>query len=303
MDKPSQPHLTPFFTFLLLALANDTTARPRHGKRASCKPQKPSISSSSSSSGSTSNVDANSQSGGGFQSLGSVKTNSRSSGNLGSASGSALSGLAGGMGVSSGGSIGSSGEGSSGGGSSGGGGAGSGAGVGGGSGGGSAAISSAKAPGLWILVATALVEALLEAEDQPPLQAEEEEEQEELRLQIQPPRPSARSCHRVSPSTSPSPFSPPPRIFSKHLPTNNASPPDRYGAGDTFGSPNCNTATSACDWYSNPEYNATVSENLFGTGPGGSTGETCGKYYQLTAVSDQAGNPFPAGAGGSIVVK
>ena len=46
-----------------------------------------------------------------------------------------------------------------------------------------------------------------------------------------------------------------------------------------------------------------VSENLFGTGLGGGAGETCGKCYQLTAVSDQAGNPFPAGAGDFIVVK
>ena len=77
--------------------------------------------------------------------------------------------------------------------------------------------------------------------------------------------------------------------------------PTRYGAGDSFGSSNCNIATSACGWYNNPGYNAAVSENLYGVGPGGGAGETCGKCYQLTATSDQAGNPLSSG--GSIIVK
>ena len=29
-----------------------------------------------------------------------------------------------------------------------------------------------------------------------------------------------------------------------------------YGAGDTFGSPNCNTNTAACGWYTYPGYSA-----------------------------------------------
>lgn len=41
-----------------------------------------------------------------------------------------------------------------------------------------------------------------------------------------------------------------------------------YGAGDTFGSPNCNTNTAACFFYSKPGFSAAVSQNLYGAGPG-----------------------------------
>jgi hypothetical protein len=41
-----------------------------------------------------------------------------------------------------------------------------------------------------------------------------------------------------------------------------------YGAGDTFGSPNCNTNTAACGFYTKPGYSAAASENIFGVGPG-----------------------------------
>ena len=34
----------------------------------------------------------------------------------------------------------------------------------------------------------------------------------------------------------------------------------RYGAGDSFGSGNCNTATAACGFYNNPGYNAAASQ-------------------------------------------
>ncbi|KAK3178537.1 hypothetical protein OEA41_000674 [Lepraria neglecta] len=65
-----------------------------------------------------------------------------------------------------------------------------------------------------------------------------------------------------------------------------------YGAGDTFGSANCNTPTTACGWYSKPGYNAAVSQALFGVGPGGGAGPACGNCYKL----------MPEG-GTSIVVK
>ena len=40
-----------------------------------------------------------------------------------------------------------------------------------------------------------------------------------------------------------------------------------YGAGDQNGSPNCNTATTACGFYTSPGYSAAVSQNEFGVGP------------------------------------
>jgi hypothetical protein len=40
-----------------------------------------------------------------------------------------------------------------------------------------------------------------------------------------------------------------------------------YGSGDSNGSPNCNTATTACGFYTSPGYSAAVSQNLFGVGP------------------------------------
>ena len=41
----------------------------------------------------------------------------------------------------------------------------------------------------------------------------------------------------------------------------------QYGAGDTFGSPNCNTNTAACFFYTQPGFSAAVSQNLYGAGP------------------------------------
>jgi hypothetical protein len=35
-----------------------------------------------------------------------------------------------------------------------------------------------------------------------------------------------------------------------------------YGAGDTFGSPNCNTNTAACGFFTQPGFSAAVSQNL-----------------------------------------
>ncbi|KXL41305.1 carbohydrate-binding module family 1 protein [Acidomyces richmondensis BFW] len=40
-----------------------------------------------------------------------------------------------------------------------------------------------------------------------------------------------------------------------------------YGTGDQNGSPNCNTATTACGFYTSPGYSAAVSQNEFGVGP------------------------------------
>lgn len=35
-----------------------------------------------------------------------------------------------------------------------------------------------------------------------------------------------------------------------------------YGAGDTFGSPNCNTNTAACGFYTSPGFSAAASQNM-----------------------------------------
>ncbi|KAK3069838.1 hypothetical protein LTR53_011520 [Teratosphaeriaceae sp. CCFEE 6253] len=37
-----------------------------------------------------------------------------------------------------------------------------------------------------------------------------------------------------------------------------------YGSGDSFGSPNCNTNTAACGFYTKPGYSAAVSQDLYG---------------------------------------
>lgn len=79
--------------------------------------------------------------------------------------------------------------------------------------------------------------------------------------------------------------------------------PYRYGAGDTFGSPNCNTATAACGWYSNPGYNAAASQNLFGVGPGAGAGPGCGLCFQLTAKTNPYANNVALIGTQSIVVK
>ncbi|EMC94934.1 glycoside hydrolase family 45 protein [Baudoinia panamericana UAMH 10762] len=74
-----------------------------------------------------------------------------------------------------------------------------------------------------------------------------------------------------------------------------------YGAGDTFGSPNCQTDTAACGFYTSPGYSAAVSQNLFGVGPGAGAGPACGTCWRLTIQTDSSGNPV-SNAGNSIVV-
>ncbi|KAF4548724.1 Endoglucanase-like protein 2 [Elsinoe fawcettii] len=76
----------------------------------------------------------------------------------------------------------------------------------------------------------------------------------------------------------------------------------QYGAGDTFGSPNCNTNTAACGFYTNPGYSAAVSQNLFGVGPGAGAGPACGTCWKLTANTDSSGKRL-SNAGNSIVVQ
>lgn len=74
-----------------------------------------------------------------------------------------------------------------------------------------------------------------------------------------------------------------------------------YGAGDTFGSPNCNTNTAACGFYTYPGYSAAVSQNVFGVGPGAGAGPACGTCWRLTGQTDSSGNKL-SNAGTSIVV-
>lgn len=40
-----------------------------------------------------------------------------------------------------------------------------------------------------------------------------------------------------------------------------------YGSTDSWGSGNCNVATTACGFYTSPGYSAAVSQNEFGVGP------------------------------------
>lgn len=74
-----------------------------------------------------------------------------------------------------------------------------------------------------------------------------------------------------------------------------------YGAGDTFGSGNCNTNTSACAFYTYPGYSAAVSQNLYGVGPGAGAGPACGTCWKLVGQTDSSGNQL-SNAGTSIVV-
>ena len=50
-----------------------------------------------------------------------------------------------------------------------------------------------------------------------------------------------------------------------------------YGSGDQNGSGNCNTATTACGFYTSPGYSAAVSQNEFGVGP------VCSPFMTATA--------------------
>jgi hypothetical protein len=74
-----------------------------------------------------------------------------------------------------------------------------------------------------------------------------------------------------------------------------------YGAGDSFGSPNCNTNTAACFFYTQPGFSAAASQNLFGVGPGAGAGPACGTCWKLTGQTDSSGNKL-SNAGTSIVV-
>ena len=74
-----------------------------------------------------------------------------------------------------------------------------------------------------------------------------------------------------------------------------------YGAGDTFGSPNCNTNTAACFFYTKPGFSAAVSQNLYGAGPGQGQGPGCGTCWRITGQTDSSGKAL-SNAGTSIVV-
>lgn len=74
----------------------------------------------------------------------------------------------------------------------------------------------------------------------------------------------------------------------------------RYGAGDTYGSGNCNTNTVACGFFSPKVFQAAASQNLFGVGPGAGAGPACGTCWKLTPQTDSTGNPL-VGAQETIV--
>ncbi|KAI5195595.1 hypothetical protein E4T42_04669 [Aureobasidium subglaciale] len=76
----------------------------------------------------------------------------------------------------------------------------------------------------------------------------------------------------------------------------------QYGSGDTFGSGNCNTKTTACGFYTSPGYSAALSQNAFGVGPGAGAGPACGTCWKLTALTDSSGNKL-SNSGNSIVVQ
>ncbi|KAK5134341.1 hypothetical protein LTR08_006521 [Meristemomyces frigidus] len=75
-----------------------------------------------------------------------------------------------------------------------------------------------------------------------------------------------------------------------------------YGSGDSFGSGNCNTATTACGFYTSPGYSAAVSQAEFGVGPGAGAGPACGSCWKLTIQTDSNGKKV-SNAGNSIVVQ
>ncbi|THV83463.1 hypothetical protein D6C86_10164 [Aureobasidium pullulans] len=76
----------------------------------------------------------------------------------------------------------------------------------------------------------------------------------------------------------------------------------QYGSGDTFGSGNCNTKTTACGFYTSPGYSAALSQNAFGVGPGAGAGPACGTCWKLTAQTDSSGHAL-SNAGNTIVVQ
>ena len=74
-----------------------------------------------------------------------------------------------------------------------------------------------------------------------------------------------------------------------------------YGSGDSFGSPNCQTDTAACGFFTSPGFSAAVSQNLYGVGPGAGAGPACGTCWKLVGETDSSGNAL-SNAGTSIVV-
>ncbi|KAL1590091.1 hypothetical protein WHR41_01201 [Cladosporium halotolerans] len=74
----------------------------------------------------------------------------------------------------------------------------------------------------------------------------------------------------------------------------------QYGSTDTWGSGNCQTKTTACGFYTQG-YNAAVSQNVFGVGPGAGAGPGCGTCWKLTIQTDSSGRRV-SNAGNSIVV-
>ncbi|KAI9749368.1 MAG: hypothetical protein M4579_006899 [Chaenotheca gracillima] len=75
-----------------------------------------------------------------------------------------------------------------------------------------------------------------------------------------------------------------------------------YGAADGLGSPNCQTASAACGFYTSPGYAAAASQNLFGAAPGEGAGPGCKKCFKLTGKTDSSGKAL-SGGGKSIIVK
>lgn len=122
---------------------------------------------------------------------------------------------------------------------------------------------------------------------------------------------SANPQHSSAPSSSPAAASPP----KSSSPAAPAAPPKaagtgvsylssftKYGAGDTFGSGNCQTATAACGFYTSPGFSAAVSQNLYGAKAGQGAGPACGTCWNLTLISNSQGVKT-SNTGNSIVVK
>ncbi|KIW87396.1 uncharacterized protein Z519_12032 [Cladophialophora bantiana CBS 173.52] len=125
------------------------------------------------------------------------------------------------------------------------------------------------------------------------------------------PRPATSSPPVVQPvSSSPSPSSSPTSASKPAASTSPASSGGgptykasftHYGSGDSFGSPNCNTNTAACFFYTSPGFSAAVSQNLYGAGPGQGQGPACGTCWKLVGETDSSGNTL-SNVGTSIVV-
>ncbi|EXJ59873.1 hypothetical protein A1O7_04020 [Cladophialophora yegresii CBS 114405] len=131
---------------------------------------------------------------------------------------------------------------------------------------------------------------------------------------LQGPQQPATSAPPVATASKPasSPAAPPANTVTSAKPSQPTSPSSgggltykasftHYGAGDTFGSPNCNTNTAACSFYTKPGFSAAVSQNLYGAGPGQGQGPACGTCWKLVGQTDSSGNKL-SNAGTSVVV-